>query len=59
MFSIKPNASKFAFISLVEELKKQGLQLIDCQQETPHLMSLGAELIPRSTFTSWVRNLSK
>ncbi len=59
MFSIKPNASKFAFISLVEELKKQGLQLIDCQQETPHLMSLGAELIPRSTFTSMVRNLSK
>ena len=59
MFSLKPNASKFAFLSLVEHLKSEGVKMIDCQQETNHLMSLGAELIPRKSFTEKVRMLSK
>ncbi len=50
MFSIEPNASKFGFISLVRRLIEQNFQLIDCQQETAHLQSLGAELIPRKEF---------
>jgi leucyl/phenylalanyl-tRNA--protein transferase len=50
MFSTESNASKFAFINLVNQLKKNGLQLIDCQQKTEHLMSLGAELISRKLF---------
>jgi len=50
MFSTESNASKFAFINLVNQLKKNGLQLIDCQQKTDHLMSLGAEMISRTEF---------
>lgn len=50
MFSKASNASKFAFISYVEQLKKEGLRLIDCQVYTSHLESLGAKMIPRKTF---------
>lgn len=50
MFANVTNASKFGFISLVRQLLKRGFTLIDCQQETPHLASLGATAIPRDTF---------
>jgi leucyl/phenylalanyl-tRNA--protein transferase len=50
MFSLVTNASKFGFISLVRKLKKLGFNLIDCQQETPHLASLGARGISRNEF---------
>ena len=50
MFSTVSNASKFAFIKFVQQLQKQGVELIDCQQKTPHLISLGAEMIPRRIF---------
>jgi leucyl/phenylalanyl-tRNA--protein transferase len=51
MFSLKPNASKFAFINYVRQLQKENVQLIDCQLHTPHLESLGARMIPRKLFT--------
>ena len=50
MFAKATNASKFGFISLVRQLVKNGYTLIDCQQETPHLASLGASSIPRKLF---------
>ena len=50
MFSIVPNASKFAFIKLVQHLKSAGTVLIDCQMHTKHLESLGAVMIPRKQF---------
>ncbi len=50
MFSKVSNASKFAFISYVEQLKKEGVRLIDCQVYTEHLESLGARMIPRKDF---------
>jgi leucyl/phenylalanyl-tRNA--protein transferase len=50
MFSKVSNASKFAFISYIDHLKKQGVQLIDCQVYTEHLESLGARMIPRKDF---------
>lgn len=50
MFSREPNASKFGFITLVRKLESLGFNLIDCQQETPHLGSLGARPIPRKDF---------
>ena len=50
MFAEVSNASKFGFISLVRRLKNDGFLLIDCQQETPHLASLGAKAIARSDF---------
>ncbi|ANI90606.1 leucyl/phenylalanyl-tRNA--protein transferase [Arachidicoccus ginsenosidimutans] len=50
MFSTESNASKFAFIKLVEQLKIKDIQLIDCQVYTQHLESLGAEMIDRREF---------
>lgn len=50
MFSLVSNASKYAFISYVQQLIKEEVQLIDCQVYTPHLESLGAGMIPRSAF---------
>src|SRR5690606_4150238 len=50
MFTRLSNASKYGFIHLVEKLKKWDFDLIDCQQGTRHLISLGAEAIPREEF---------
>ena len=50
MFSKASNASKFAFINYVKQLKTEGVELIDCQVHTPHLESLGARMIPRKEF---------
>lgn len=50
MFTKVNNASKFAFISFVRHISSQNIRLIDCQVYTPHLESLGAELIPRKEF---------
>lgn len=57
MFSIVDNASKFAFINYVEELKKEGIKLIDCQVYTQHLESLGAEMIRRENFFKLLKEL--
>ena len=50
MFAKVSNASKFGFISLVRKLIEWDYDLIDCQQETPHLKSLGAKGIARTDF---------
>ena len=50
MFSKVSNASKFAFISFIQSLGKENIRLIDCQVYTPHLNSLGAEMIARNAF---------
>lgn len=50
MFAKVANASKFGFITIVRKLQDQGFQLIDCQQETNHLRSLGARAIDRKDF---------
>ncbi len=50
MFAKVSNASKFGFIALVQRLHRLGFRLIDCQQETRHLASLGARAIPRREF---------
>ena len=50
MFSKVSNASKFAFLSYAQQLKEEGVTLIDCQVYTPHLESLGAQMIPREQF---------
>lgn len=54
MFSYKSNASKFGFISLVQKLKSMGIKIIDCQQETAHLSSLGARNIERDEFMKFI-----
>lgn len=50
MFSLAADASKVALAYLVRYLQAQGVPWIDCQQETPHLGSLGARPIPRAEF---------
>ena len=50
MFSKADNASKFAFISMAQELENKNYLLIDCQLYTKHLESLGAEEISRTKF---------
>jgi leucyl/phenylalanyl-tRNA--protein transferase len=50
MFSLVSNASKVAFIALVNNLKKENYKLLDCQVYNPHLESLGCREIPREEF---------
>lgn len=50
MFFKKSDASKVALFALVERLKIWDFDLIDAQQETRHLKSLGAELLALNDF---------
>ncbi|MBI5451752.1 MAG: leucyl/phenylalanyl-tRNA--protein transferase [Gammaproteobacteria bacterium] len=50
MFHRRNDASKVALAHLVTRLQDCGYQLIDCQVTTAHLLSLGAEEIPRHQF---------
>jgi leucyl/phenylalanyl-tRNA---protein transferase len=50
MFTKRNNASKIAFVKLIEQLRNLGFEFIDCQVSTEHLKSLGAREIPRSEF---------
>lgn len=57
MFSKMSNASKYAFISYMQLLIGEGVQLIDCQVYTPHLETLGARMIDRETFIELLNQL--
>jgi leucyl/phenylalanyl-tRNA--protein transferase len=57
MFSKVSNGSKFAFIRYVQQLREEGVGLIDCQVYTEHLESLGAKMIPRDVFTGRLAKL--
>src|SRR5262249_37382041 len=46
MFTRAPDASKAALVALVERLRARDYRVIDCQQATAHLASLGAREIP-------------
>jgi leucyl/phenylalanyl-tRNA--protein transferase len=59
MFALKPNASKAAFITFARMLFEKGVRLIDCQQHTAHLGSLGAEDISRTEFIALLRDAVK
>jgi leucyl/phenylalanyl-tRNA--protein transferase len=50
MFARASDASKIALAYLVAFLRQHGVRMIDCQQETSHLASLGAAPIPRAHF---------
>ncbi len=50
MFHRVPNASKVALWYCIDWLLEEGVELIDAQQETAHLASLGARLISRESF---------
>ena len=50
MFSKVSNASKIAFISLAQHLKKENYKILDCQVYNEHLDSLGCREIDRDDF---------
>jgi leucyl/phenylalanyl-tRNA---protein transferase len=50
MFAQRPDASKAAFATLVEQLKAWDFTLVDCQVETEHLARFGAQMWPRRRF---------
>lgn len=50
MFARVTDASKIAMAYLVHFLRANGVKMIDCQQETAHLASLGARPISRDVF---------
>ena len=50
MFSHRTDASKIALAALVAFCRAHGMGLIDCQQRTGHLASLGAREIDRAAF---------
>ena len=50
MFHYISDASKVAFVSLVQKLKAEGVELLDCQMKTAHLSSFGAREISRNSF---------
>jgi leucyl/phenylalanyl-tRNA--protein transferase len=50
MFHRQTDASKVAFVGLVQQLSAWGYQLIDCQVSSEHLLSLGGEDIDRTDF---------
>ena len=49
MFATESDASKVAFVSLVQQLEAWEVGLVDCQMSTPHLASFGA--------TEWTRDM--
>lgn len=57
MFSYETDASKVALAHLVGIAQRVHLPMIDCQQETAHLASLGARPISRREFAARLRGL--
>jgi leucyl/phenylalanyl-tRNA--protein transferase len=50
MFARRTDASKIAFAALVCFCREHGVTMIDCQQHTGHLASMGARELPRGEF---------
>ena len=59
MFAHRTDASKIALAAFVAFARAEGLTWIDCQQNTKHLASLGAQEMPKSIFLEMVRDASK
>src|SRR5450830_1888919 len=56
MFARVADGSKIALAYLVHFLRGHGVAMIDCQQETAHLASLGAAPISRARFVTHLRD---
>jgi leucyl/phenylalanyl-tRNA---protein transferase len=57
MFARRSDASKVALVTLLGQLERWNMPLVDCQVPTNHLASLGAREIPREEFLSLVHGL--
>lgn len=56
MFSLEKNASKLALYALCLHANSLNIDIIDCQVESDHLMSLGANLVKRSDFMTQLKS---
>ena len=56
MFTRIPDASKIALAALVGFCREHSIAAIDCQQNTAHLASLGAQQIPRKLFLQGIES---
>ena len=56
MFSRQANASKIALAALCGFCIDSHISLIDCQQETSHLSSMGGRPIPRNDFLDYIEH---
>ena len=56
MFAHAPDASKVALVELVARLRQRQFRVIDCQQATSHLASLGARQMPRESFAKLLQD---
>jgi leucyl/phenylalanyl-tRNA--protein transferase len=55
MFAHRSDASKIALAALVGHLRRHEIEMIDCQQNTSHLASLGGREIARRAFVTHLR----
>ncbi len=55
MFAHRTDASKIALAALICFCREHGIDLIDCQQRTGHLASMGGRELPRSDFEAAVK----
>ena len=55
MFSKVSDASKFGLVYLCKYLEFLGCDLIDCQQDTPHMRRMGASLMEKTEFWNIVK----
>jgi len=55
MFSLQKDTSKIALAALVAFSRANQIVMIDCQQNTNHLASLGAREMPRSEFLESIK----
>lgn len=56
MFSLAPSASKVALIALARKMEAEGGKMIDCQFETPHLLSMGGRHISYDEYMAIVNS---
>lgn len=56
MFAHQDDASKIAFVTLVEQLHRWGYTHVDCQVHTDHLARFGAEEWPRQRYLELLRS---
>ncbi len=54
MFHWEADASKVAFVDLVDRWQEAGGSVIDVQLPTAHLVSLGVGDVPRADFLAWL-----
>jgi leucyl/phenylalanyl-tRNA--protein transferase len=59
MFSRQTNASKVAMLALCQQMVLHDFEILDCQVESPHLISLGATLMSRNKFAAVLKRACK